>query len=98
SQTFQQLAVDDQYDKIFELTDKIRRVIREQDEFEYDLPLKAIHYRNDERMLPIYPEFFLSNPLLLTNSSSEQFNLFKGLKYELQTADQASFMVSFIRW
>jgi HKD family nuclease len=46
----------------------------------------------------MYPEFFLSNPLLLTNSSSDQFNLFKGLKYELQTADQASFMVSFIRW
>jgi superfamily II DNA or RNA helicase/HKD family nuclease len=98
SQSFQQLAADNQYEKIFELTDKIRRVIREQDEFEYDLPLKAIHYRNDERMLPMYPEFFLSHPLLLTNSSTEQFNLFKALKYELQTADHANFMVSFIRW
>ena len=98
SQTFQQLAAADQYEKIYELTHEIRKVMRQQEEFDYDLPLKAIHYRNDERMLPRYPEFFLSNPMLLTNSNTEQFNLFRGLKYELQTADQASFMVSFIRW
>ncbi|HEY0828126.1 MAG TPA: hypothetical protein VGE40_08525 [Bacilli bacterium] len=42
SQSFQKLAAEDHYEKIFDLTDKIRRMIREQDEFEHDLPLKAI--------------------------------------------------------
>jgi superfamily II DNA or RNA helicase/HKD family nuclease len=95
---YNELAQQDQYAKILELTNDLRKVIQQAEDVELNMPLKAIHYRDDDQTLPFYPEFFLSHPYLLTNSASDPFNLFKALKYELMTADRANFMVSFIRW
>ncbi|SEB97411.1 DUF3427 domain-containing protein [Paenibacillus sp. GP183] len=98
NEAYRQLAEKDQYAQILELTSELRKLVKQVEENELQMPLKAIHYRNDDKPLPFYPEFFLSNPYLLTNAESDPFNLFKALKYELQTAEQANFMVSFIRW
>ncbi|MDF2648144.1 MAG: hypothetical protein K0Q73_3949 [Paenibacillus sp.] len=98
SVTFKQLADQNKYSEILQLTHQLRKLIPNLAEFDLDMPLKAIHYRHDDLALPAYPEFFLSHPLLLTNSNTDPVHLFKALKYELMTADQAFFMVSFIRW
>jgi superfamily II DNA or RNA helicase/HKD family nuclease len=98
NKTFQYLSQTDQQEKILELTKNLRAILPEHEIYDFDMPLKAIHFSHDEMTLPMYPEFFLSTPLLITNSEGEAFNLFKALKYELQTADQVHFMVSFIRW
>lgn len=42
---------------------------------EFQLPIKAIHYRHDDGLLPRYPELFLSHPYLLTNTDAEQLIL-----------------------
>ncbi|MBA2943569.1 DUF3427 domain-containing protein [Paenibacillus sp. CGMCC 1.16610] len=98
SKSFKYLADQNQHAKILELTNQLRAIIPDLDSNELDMPLKAIHYRNDDISLPMYPELFLSHPLLLTNSTSDPIHLFKALKYELLTADNAFFMVSFVRW
>jgi HKD family nuclease len=93
-----QLEEEKQFGEILSLTNKLRRLIPNFGQYEIDMPLKAIHYRTDELHLPLYPELFLSSPLLLTNTNKDHLHLFKALKYELQTADQVYFMVSFVRW
>ncbi|NEW09380.1 DUF3427 domain-containing protein [Paenibacillus sp. SYP-B3998] len=98
SKTFKQLADQNQQAQILELTHQLRAMIPNLPSYELDMPLKAIHYRNDDHTLPMYPELFLSHPLLLTNSVSDPMHLLKALKYELLTADNAYFMVSFVRW
>ncbi|TVX99399.1 DUF3427 domain-containing protein [Paenibacillus cremeus] len=98
TRTFRELEDKNQFQEILSLTKKVKQLLQVNNEYELDMPLKAIHYRSDELPIPMYPEFFLSNPLLITNSNADAIQLFKALKYELMTADQAYFMVSFIRW
>ncbi|GGA05063.1 DNA repair helicase [Paenibacillus marchantiophytorum] len=98
SKSFRYLADQNQHAKILELTNQLRAIIPDLASYDLDMPLKAIHYRNDDISLPMYPELFLSHPLLLTNSTADPIHLFKALKYELLTADNAFFMVSFVRW
>ncbi|MFK7693057.1 DUF3427 domain-containing protein [Paenibacillus sp. HJGM_3] len=98
SDTFKYYEENNQFHEILMLTNQLKRLLPINSDHEVDLPLKAIHYRNDEMEIPLYPEFFLSNPLLITNSSADNIHLFKALKYELLTADHAYFMVSFVRW
>lgn len=93
----EELALEGKNEEVIKLTRKLREVVGQTNRLEYDMPLKAIHFRYDDKPIPLYPELFLSSPILLTNTEKEH-NLFKALKYELQTADQAQFMVSFIRW
>jgi superfamily II DNA or RNA helicase/HKD family nuclease len=98
SETFRYYEETNQFQEILGLTNQVRRLLLTNHNHEMDMPLKAIHYRNDEMEIPLYPEFFLSNPLLITNSGTDNIHLFKTLKYELLTADNAYFMVSFVRW
>jgi hypothetical protein len=75
SEAYRQLAEKDQYAQILELTSELRKLVKQAEENELQMPLKAIHFRNDNKPLPFYPEFFLSNPYLLTNAESDPFNL-----------------------
>jgi superfamily II DNA or RNA helicase/HKD family nuclease len=95
---FKELEESNDFGAIISLSNQMRRLIPNFGQYDVDMPVKAIHYRTDEQWLPTYPELFLSNPLLITNTHRESVSLFKALKYELQTADQVYFMVSFVRW
>ncbi|MCD1261414.1 DUF3427 domain-containing protein [Paenibacillus athensensis] len=96
TQAFKELEKQNQLQEMMELTRQVKQLLPNSKHAELDLPLKAIHYRHDDFPIPMYPEFFLTNPLLLTNQNA--MHLFRALKYELMTADQAFFMVSFVRW
>lgn len=95
---FKELEESDDFGAIISLSNKLRGLIPNFGQYDVDMPVKVIHYRTDEQWLPTYPELFLSNPLLITNTHRETVSLFRALKYELQTADQVYFMVSFVRW
>ncbi|PWK15972.1 DUF3427 domain-containing protein [Tumebacillus permanentifrigoris] len=94
----QVLAGQGDYQGMFELANELRRKIDSPQIEELQMPLQAIHYSFDDRLIPVFPEMFLTSPLLITNYGLGDQNLFKMLKFELITADSADFMVSFIRW
>ncbi|RNB53896.1 DUF3427 domain-containing protein [Brevibacillus gelatini] len=94
-----ELASDEKYIEMFNLIREIDQKIDMHSQLDLYSPLSAVHYRYDESVLPsIYPELFFTNPMLITNQGKNTHNFFKTLKTELQTADQADFIVSFIRW
>lgn len=94
-----ELAGDEKYMEMFNLVQEIDQKLESHSQIDLHSPLSTVHYRYDDRTLPsIYPELFFTNPMLITNQGRGTNNFFKTLKTELQTADQADFMVSFIRW
>ncbi|NRR05927.1 DUF3427 domain-containing protein [Brevibacillus sp. RS1.1] len=98
-QALHDLASNENYMEMINLVQEIDQKINTNSQINLHSPLSTIHYRSDERVLPnIYPELFFTNPLLITNQGKGTNNFFKTLKTELNTADQADFMVSFIRW
>ncbi len=97
SHTIQQYIEQGQYGKILGFVQQLNKITQTEHQ-EYQLPIKAIHYRHDDGLLPRNSKLCLSQLNLLINTDAEQWNLFKALKYEFQTADQADFMVSFVRW
>ncbi|MFD2169155.1 DUF3427 domain-containing protein [Tumebacillus lipolyticus] len=64
----------------------------------FEMPFKAIHYSYLNRFIPNYSNMFLTAPNLITNYGIGKQNLYKTIKHEMQSADGADFMVSFIRW
>lgn len=93
------LASDEKYLEMFNLVQEIDQKIDTSSQIDLHSPLSTVHYRYDGRVLPhIYPELFFTNPMLITNQGKGTHNFFKTLKTEMHTADQADFMVSFIRW
>ena len=94
-----ELAREEKYIEMFNLVREIDQKLDSHSQIDLHSPLSTVHYRYDEKVLPnIYPELFFTNPMLITNQGKGANNFFKTLKTELQTADQADFMVSFIRW
>ncbi|GLV14031.1 DNA repair helicase [Alicyclobacillus hesperidum] len=96
----QKLANEQRYDEMMKLTQGIESIINENQDSSFHKPLSTITYRYDDEYIPIYPDMYLAHPAFISNHATGTYapNFFKFLKYELQTADQIYFMVSFIRW
>lgn len=87
----------DQFEDIIRLTQSLTEVVKPGAE-PLSLPLKRMLFSQDEAIrLPLSEDFSLSSPSLITNDKIAKTNFFKNLKFELQTAESFSFMVSFIR-
>ena len=87
----------DQFENIIQLTQALTDVVKPGTE-PLSLPLKRMFFSQDEAIhLPLSEDFSLSSPTLITNDKTAKTNFFKNLKFELQTADNFNFMVSFIR-
>ncbi|WAA08970.1 DUF3427 domain-containing protein [Fervidibacillus albus] len=96
SERFQQLAKENRYNEIIQLTEQITELFSEKEE-ELALPLSMITYSYSYNDLPTMENAFLSRLSLIHNQNHTIKNFFKTLKYELLTADAVDFMVSFIR-
>ncbi|AMO58289.1 restriction endonuclease subunit R [Endozoicomonas montiporae] len=87
----------DQFEGIIQLTQSISSLVEPECEG-LSLPLRRVLFSKDNHVhLPLSDDFSLISPSLITNSKTAKTNFFKNLKFELQTADQFNFMVSFIR-
>ncbi|TCP54630.1 superfamily II DNA or RNA helicase [Tumebacillus sp. BK434] len=96
-QRLYKLAEDSNYDQMFQLVTTLKQQLNES-VTEYDLPLQSIHYSNEDRFIPDYSDMFLTTSQLITNYGVGKRNLYKTIKFELQSTDRADLMVSFIRW
>jgi len=91
------LAKAGDHQRLIELAETIRGQLNAAT-IRWHSPLTSIQYRNDGHAVPTYPQLFLSTPALITNHGDRSQNFIKTLKFELNTADRADLMVSFIRW
>ncbi|WP_066014546.1 DUF3427 domain-containing protein [Endozoicomonas atrinae] len=87
----------DQFEDSIQLTQLIATTI-DSGSKNLSLPLRRVLFSEDESLqLPLYDDFSLTSPSLITNDKTAKSNFFKNLKFELQTSDHFHFMVSFIR-
>lgn len=72
--------------------------IGDKEKFNFEQPLKRILYREQDEMPNIPNDFYLTDMNLVLNEKEKYKSFFKTLKYEMETGDGFSFMVSFIRF
>lgn len=90
------LAFEDKYDEVFELIDQINN-LTEVDQKEVNRPLSMITYSEAQEHIPVKEDLFLTRVDVLYNDDNKIKNFFKTLAYEMQTADEIYFLVSFVR-
>ncbi|WP_067514967.1 DUF3427 domain-containing protein [Endozoicomonas ascidiicola] len=91
------LSQDDQFEDSIQLAQLIAELI-EPDSETLSLPLRRVLFSTDSTLqLPLCDHFSLGASSLITNDKTAKTNFFKNLKFELQTSDNFTFMVSFIR-
>lgn len=91
------LADENNFTKIYEILNKIHNIIGDGNEVEFQLPLSMITYTETIGEMPLKEDLFLSRVDVLYNDSHKIKNFFKTLSYEMKTADEVFFLVSFIR-
>ncbi|MCZ8535254.1 DUF3427 domain-containing protein [Psychrobacillus psychrodurans] len=90
------LANEDKFKEIFNLIDQVHDIVG-QEEKEFSQPLSMITYSEGHSNIPIKEDLFLTRVDVLYNDSHKIKNFFKTLSYEMQTADEIFFLVSFVR-
>lgn len=86
----------DNFEELYSFTNDFIQTMKGSS-FQYQLPLTSILYRYDDQTIPIDSKQGLSKIELITNDETYHKNFFKALKFELLTADEVYFMVSFIK-
>ena len=82
--------------KFFQLIEQVQELTGK-DEREFSQPLSMITYSDVQDTIPIKEDLFLTRVDVLYNDSHKIKNFFKTLAYEMQTSDEISFLVSFVR-
>lgn len=90
------LADEDKYNEIFQLIDQVHNLAGNAEK-EFSQPLSMITYSEEQDTIPIKEDLFLTRVDVLYNDSHKIKNFFKTLAYEMQTADEVYFLVSFIK-
>src|SRR6185437_4022907 len=90
------LADEDKFNEIFKLINQVHEIAG-QDEREFSQPLSMITYSEEQDNIPIKEDLYLTRIDVLYNDSNKIKNFFKTLSYEMQTADEIFFLVSFVR-
>lgn len=90
------LADQSHFNEIFTLIDQVHNIAGKAEK-EFTQPLSMITYNEGSDMVPIKEDLFLTRVDVLYNDSHKIKNFFKTLAYEMQTADEISFLVSFVR-
>ena len=89
-------ADEDKFNEIFQLIEQVQELTGK-DEREFSQPLSMITYSDVQDTIPIKEDLFLTRVDVLYNDSHKIKNFFKTLAYEMQTSDEISFLVSFVR-
>ena len=90
------LADKSNYNEIFTLIDQVHDIAGITEK-EFNQPLSMITYSEGQDIIPIKEDLFLTRVDVLYNDAHKIKNFFKTLAYEMQTADEISFLVSFVR-
>lgn len=90
------LANENKFSEIFHLVDLIHD-IADKTEKEFSQPLSMITYSENDQLIPVKEDLFLTRVDVLYNDSHKIKNFFKTLAYEMGTADEVFFLVSFIK-
>jgi len=90
------LANQSKFNEIFSLIDQVHDIAGIEEK-EFNQPLSMITYSDGQDIIPVKEDLFLTRVDVLYNDAHKIKNFFKTLAYEMQTADEISFLVSFIR-
>jgi len=91
------LADENNFTDIYELLNQVHQITDGNANSEFHLPLSMITYSETLEELPLKEDLFLSRVDVLYNDAHKIKNFFKTLSYEMKTADEVFFLVSFIR-
>lgn len=91
-----ELADHSKFDELFTTIDQVHTLLGKEVK-EFNRPLSMITYSDGTDIIPIKEDLFLTRVDVLYNDSNKIKNFFKTLAYEMQTADEISFLVSFVR-
>ena len=91
------LADENNFSEIYEILNKVHKIIDDENEVKFQLPLSMITYSETLGEMPLEEDLFLSRVDVLYNDAHKIKNFFKTLSYEMKTADEVLFLVSFIR-
>jgi superfamily II DNA or RNA helicase/HKD family nuclease len=91
------LADENKFSEIYEILNKVHKIIDDENEVKFQLPLSMITYTETLGEMPLKEDLFLSRVDVLYNDAHKIKNFFKTLSYEMKTADEVFFLVSFIR-